>query len=107
MVVVKVEFGSFRRSQMYKYGPDPFRLNLAAEFGHVVQGLTAEGTSKMAKKNQQQRGLIDELEQRPAALRAVLLEYGGRLCLPRTCFKNWQLGTHLSKGKTGRETITA
>ena len=62
---------------MHKDGPDRFRLNFAAEFGHIVQGLTAEGTSKMAKENQQERGLIDQFKQRPAALRAVLLEHGG------------------------------
>jgi hypothetical protein len=86
MVVVKVGFGSFRRSQVYKYRLDPFRLNLGAKFGHIVQGLTAEGTTKMAKKNQQQRGLIDQLEQGPAAFRTVLLEHGGHPSLPRNCF---------------------
>src|SRR5271170_3501929 len=107
MVVVKIGFGPFRRSQVYKYGPDPFRLNLAAELGHIVQGLSAERTTEMAKKNQQQRGLLDQLEQRPAAFRAVLLEHGGHLCLPRTCFKNWQLQyTPFKGGRRGAGAAT-
>src|SRR5271154_4192987 len=107
MVVVKIGFGPFRRSQVYKYGPDPFRLNLAAELGHIVQGLSAEGTPKMAKKNQQQRGLIDQLKQGPAAFRRVLLEQSGPLSLPGTCFKNWQIQyTPFKGGRRGAGAAT-
>src|ERR1700761_8552370 len=102
MGVVKVGLGTLRRSKMHKDGPDPFRLNLAAELGHIIQGLAAERTSKVTKKNQQQRGLIDEFEQRPAALRAVRLHHGKHVGLPWACFKNRRFQYAPPKGGTSR-----
>ncbi len=83
MVVVKVGLGPLRRPEMDKDRPNTFRLNGMPDPGDVVQSLAAERAPKMAKKNEQQRGFIQELEQSAAALGAVLLEHGGHLRLLR------------------------
>ena len=40
--------------------------NLSLDMGHLIESMTAKSTSEVAKEDQQNRGLIDDFEERAA-----------------------------------------
>jgi hypothetical protein len=49
-------------------------LNLRPHLRDAVQGLRTKGARKVAKKDEQNRGFIHQIEQRPARLRMKLAQ---------------------------------
>ena len=68
MVVVEVGPGPLRRAEMHKDGPRTARLDLVPHLRNAIQSLRAEGAREMTQKDEQDRGLIHEIEQRSARL---------------------------------------
>ena len=54
---------------MHKDRPHTLGLNLPSHLSHAVQGLCTKSACKVAKKDQQNRRLVHQVEQRPARFR--------------------------------------
>ena len=73
LVIVEVEFGAFRRAEMDEDGADAAGGNLRADFGNLVERLTAESAAEVAEKDEEDWGLVDEFEkERPDSARTSL-----------------------------------
>ena len=66
----------------------PLGLNLLANAGNLIESLPAKSAAKVAKKNEQDGGLVDDFEQRAATLGMEFAEGCDKLTLLRgmRCF---------------------
>jgi hypothetical protein len=71
---------------MDKNRPNSLRLNCPANPGDVLQSLAAKRASKVTKKNQQERRLIEKRKQSPASFGAVFTQHSGHLRFLRIRF---------------------
>jgi hypothetical protein len=55
--------------------------NLSPDLGHLIERLPAKSTSEVAKEDQQNRRLIDDLKQRAARLCSILAQDRDQLLL--------------------------
>ena len=59
---------------MHKDRPHTLRLNLRPHLRNAVQSLRTKSACKVAKKDEQDRRFIHQIEQRPARLRMKLAQ---------------------------------
>jgi hypothetical protein len=55
--------------------------NLSLDMGHLIERLPAKSTSEVAKEDEQNRRLIDDLKQGAARFRSILAQYSDQLFL--------------------------
>src|SRR5579863_4579387 len=67
-VIIKVGPGTLRRTKIHENRSCPFRLNLLANAGNLIESLPAKSATKVTKKNEQDGGLVDDFEQRAPTL---------------------------------------
>ena len=66
LVVVEVGLGALGRTEVDEDGLCAPGRNLSLDLGHLIERLPAKSTSEVAKEDQQNRGLIDDFEERAA-----------------------------------------